>query len=152
MSFTYDPTLATQRDQIRFELGDTQAAPAGILPNGANVPDETIDALIEQLGDKDHVIFNIAHQASAAWSKVPTSYNADGQSISRSDGSANWLNFARQKLTERQTFASKTSDAGFGTVDLSLDGAGDNNDVTDEFARRTKLYRRASQSYSSKWH
>lgn len=43
MTVTFDPTLATEKDQVRFHIGDTS-------PDGAYIQDETIEYLLTTYG------------------------------------------------------------------------------------------------------
>jgi len=101
MAFTYLPTLATDRDQIRFDLGDTTVAPSGIMPNGDNVPDETIAALLTKYEDNaDKVFIALCKAVGAAWAHSPTEHAADGLTVKRGDVGKRWRDMATQRETD----------------------------------------------------
>lgn len=101
MAFTYSPTLATDRDQIRFDLGDTTIAPGGIMPNGDNVPDETIAALLTKYEDNaDKVFIALCKAVGGAWANAPAEHSADGLTVKRGDVRQRWLDMATQRETD----------------------------------------------------
>ncbi len=50
MAFTYTDTLLTNRDKVRFYIGDTVVDSAGVKPDGANFSDAEIAGLVTSEG------------------------------------------------------------------------------------------------------
>lgn len=67
MSATYDQTLPTARDRIRFSLGDTTVSPEA----SALIPDETYDALIIEHGETMATVV-AAESLAAKFSQNPS--------------------------------------------------------------------------------
>ena len=83
MAFTYLGTLATDRDKVRFYLGDTTRA-AGPLPADANFTDAEIDGLITAEGSWQRAVAAGFERLASSWRKYP-SFTADGLQLARSD-------------------------------------------------------------------
>ena len=83
MAFTYLGTLATDRDWVRFKLGDT-TVDAGPRPADANFTDAEIDGLISEEGDRNRAVAAGFERLVAEWTRYPT-FKADGLSLNRSD-------------------------------------------------------------------
>ena len=69
MSFTYLGDLSTDLDKLRFEIGDNVQG-QGILPNGDNVPDETLSALLVQQGSMGAAAVRVAEVMVAHWRRM----------------------------------------------------------------------------------
>jgi hypothetical protein len=83
MTFTYLGTLATDRDKVRFYLGDVTAS-SGPLPADGNFTDEEIDGLVTAEGDWQRAVAAGFERLATSWRKHP-SFTADGLKIDRSD-------------------------------------------------------------------
>ncbi len=83
MAFTYLGTLTTDRDNVRFHLGDT-AENAGPRPADANFTDAEIDGLIAAEGSWQRAVAAGFERLAAEWTRYP-SFKADGLSLNRSD-------------------------------------------------------------------
>ena len=83
MSFTYTRTLPTDRDRLRFYIGDVTSG-AGLLPGSANFQDEELDGLLTIEGAWQRAEAAAFERLAAAWMGHP-SFSADGLQLSRSD-------------------------------------------------------------------
>jgi hypothetical protein len=81
--FTYIGDLSTDRDKVRFHLGDTDPRD-GPLPSDKNFTDNEIDGLIDAEGTWQRAVAAGFEALAAAWARYP-SFKADGLSLSRSD-------------------------------------------------------------------
>ena len=98
MAFTYSPALDTDLSRLRFEIGDTQAAPSGVMPNGDNVPDATISALLTRYTDDvDLAFIGLCQSIGAAWATAVIEHKADGLSVKRGDVSKRWQEMANER-------------------------------------------------------
>jgi hypothetical protein len=71
MAFTYN--LDTDLGEVRLEIGDNRADPAGILPEGQNLSDKEIQHFLDAEGsDIWKAVARCFDVASAAWSAYPT--------------------------------------------------------------------------------
>lgn len=101
MAFTYDPTLASDRDMVRFELGDIVISPSGVMPDGTNVPDETIAALLTKHSDNTDLVFiTLCKAIGAAWATAATEHSADGLTVKRGDTAKRWADMAINRQIE----------------------------------------------------
>lgn len=69
MSFTYSDTLATDRDVIRFQIGDTAASPSGVKPNGGNYSDAEIAGVLTVEGNANRAIARLYENLAGLWAK-----------------------------------------------------------------------------------
>jgi len=83
MTFTYTDTLLTDRDKVRFHLGDTTEN-SGPKPAGANFTDEEIAGLVTSEGSWQRAVAAGCEALAATWSTQP-SFQADGLQVSQSD-------------------------------------------------------------------
>lgn len=83
MAFTYLGTLTTDRDNVRFHLGDTEEN-AGPRPADANFTDAEIDGLIAAEGSWQRAVAAGFERLATEWTRYP-SFKADGLSLNRSD-------------------------------------------------------------------
>jgi len=83
MSFTYDDGLATDRDKIRFAIGDT-VYEAGQKPEDVNFSDEELAGLLAIEGSWERAVAAAFETLAALWTKHVT-FNAEGISASMSD-------------------------------------------------------------------
>lgn len=66
MAFNYDAALGTDRDMVRFRVGDT-VENAGPLPGGANFADAEIDALLAQEGSVYRAVAALYEALATRW-------------------------------------------------------------------------------------
>ncbi|GIK36563.1 MAG: hypothetical protein BroJett011_03960 [Chloroflexota bacterium] len=67
MAFTYDETLATDRDKVRFRTGDTQQT-AGPRPDKRNFSDAEIAAVLDDEDDRvNGAIASIFETLASEW-------------------------------------------------------------------------------------
>jgi hypothetical protein len=83
MAFTYNDALATDRDKVRFALGDVSFE-AGPRPADANFSDAEIAGLITAEGTWQRAVAAGFERLAAEWMRYP-SFKADGFSLNRSD-------------------------------------------------------------------
>ncbi len=83
MSVTYVGDLSTDRDRVRFYIGDT-VADAGPKPEDENFSDEELDGLIAVEGSWQRAVAAAFETLAALWAKH-TTFNADGMSAQQSD-------------------------------------------------------------------
>jgi hypothetical protein len=83
MSFTYGRALTTDRDRLRFYIGDVTSG-SGPLPGSANFSDEELDGLLTTEGAWQRAEAAAFERLAAAWMGHP-SFSADGLQLSRSD-------------------------------------------------------------------
>jgi hypothetical protein len=67
MTFTYDGSLATDVEKVRFDIGDTQEND-GPRPDSSNYSDEEITAIIAQEGNFGKAIARMYEVLAAEWS------------------------------------------------------------------------------------
>lgn len=84
MAFTYLGTLATERDKVRFHLGDT-ASGGGPRPADANFTDEEVDGLITTEGGWERAVAAGFELLAAEWTRYPSFRETNGISLNRSD-------------------------------------------------------------------
>ncbi|NIQ08547.1 MAG: hypothetical protein GWO23_02200 [Gammaproteobacteria bacterium] len=80
--FDYDDTLATDKDKVRFFIGD-KVQDKGPLPQGENFSDDEINGLITSEGSWEAAVAAAFETLAAKWVTLP-SFQADNFSISRS--------------------------------------------------------------------
>ena len=83
MAFTYSDTLTTDRDKIRFYLGDV-TEDSGPRPSDANFSDNEIAGLVTAEGTWQRAVAAGFERLAAEWRRHPT-FKADGLSLNRSD-------------------------------------------------------------------
>jgi hypothetical protein len=83
MSLTYNGTLTTDLDRVRFYLGD-MVTNSGPKPADANFTDAELTGLISLEGSWDRAVAAGFETLAALWSKHVT-FSADGMSASQSD-------------------------------------------------------------------
>ena len=83
MAFTYSDALATDRDKVRFYLGDVVDG-AGPRPADGNFSDAEIAGLITAEGCWQRAVAAGFERLDAEWTRYPT-FKADGLSLNRSD-------------------------------------------------------------------
>ena len=69
MTFTYTQTLLTDRDKIRFAIGDT-TEDSGVLPGGSNFSDEELAGLVTQEGSWEGAVLACFNSLSARYGKL----------------------------------------------------------------------------------
>ena len=83
MAFTYLGTLATNRDRVRFHVGDV-TEDSGPRPSDGNFTDAEIDQLITDEGTWQRAVAACLERLALEWVRYP-SFKADGLSLNRSD-------------------------------------------------------------------
>jgi len=83
MAFTYSDSLATNRDLIRFSMGDVVES-AGPRPADGNFTDAEVDGLLTAGGSWQRAVAAGFERLAAEWTRYP-SFKADGLSLNRSD-------------------------------------------------------------------
>lgn len=83
MAFTYVDSLATDRDKVRFDLGDTTFN-AGPRPDDGNFTDDEIAGMITKEGTWQRAVALGLERLAREWIRHPT-FKADGLSLNRSD-------------------------------------------------------------------
>lgn len=83
MSFTYSESLVSDRDKVRFAVGDT-VFEEGPRPEDANFTDEELDGLLVIEGTWERAVAAAFETLVALWTKHVT-FNAEGISASMSD-------------------------------------------------------------------
>ena len=83
MAFTYLGTLATDRDLVRFSLGDVVES-SGPRPADGNFTDAEVDGLLTAEGSWQRAVAAGFERLVAEWTRYP-SFKADGLSLNRSD-------------------------------------------------------------------
>lgn len=66
MAFSYDDSLSTDRDKVRFYIRDT-TRDSGPLPNDANLSNDEIDGLVTAEGSWQRAIAGAFEVLTAAW-------------------------------------------------------------------------------------
>ncbi len=107
MAFTYIGDLSTDLDKVRFDIGDVVSG-TGILPDGLNIPDATISAVITAQGSVGAASVWLCKRIAARWSAIPDSIGG----LSRSESNQQVAHF----LVLAETLA----------TDYGVDGAGMN--------------------------
>ena len=98
MAFNYLGTLATDRDQVRFHLGDVTEE-AGPRPADGNFTDAEIDGLITAGGSWQQAVAAGFERLATEWTRFP-SFKADGLSLNRSDIAKGYRDQAAQWRAE----------------------------------------------------
>jgi hypothetical protein len=83
MAFTYSDALATDRDNVRFAIGDTTLN-AGPKPADANYSDAEIAALVTREGNWQRAVAAVFENLADLWARH-VSFNADGTQVAQSD-------------------------------------------------------------------
>lgn len=94
MAFTYLGTLATNRDKVRFALGDTVNG-AGPRPADGNFSDAEIDGLIAQEGSWQGAVGAGFERLAAEWTRFPN-FSTDGLKIDRGSIAEGYRQQAKQ--------------------------------------------------------
>jgi hypothetical protein len=104
---TYNDTLPTAKDRVRFNLGDTNVSPA----TNALLTDETIGALITQHGETMGTVV-AAESLATRFGQEPDSVSLSGKTVTWKDRVKAWWELAarlRKALGEEAVEASNTS-------------------------------------------
>jgi hypothetical protein len=75
MAYTYNPALPSDRDWIRYTLGDTEFVHGASGTDGL-VPDETYDTVLTMTGDKYAATVAIANGLITRFGQQPTQFSA----------------------------------------------------------------------------
>ena len=71
MPVNYDPTMDTDRDKVRFHLGDTDQG-EGPRPKDANYSDAEIDALVTSTGSWQKTVATLLDVLAIEWTRHAT--------------------------------------------------------------------------------
>ena len=140
MAFTYSDSLATDRDKVRFYLGDVVSG-SGPRPADGNLSDAEIAGLITAEGTWQRAVGAGFERLASEWTRYP-SFKADGLSLNRSDIAKG---YTEQALSWRKRYGTTTPIyvAGQITKDAySDDVASDDVDATGDYAGREFEYAR----------
>ena len=83
MAFTYNGTLTTNLDRVRFQIGDV-TEDGGPRPSDGNFTDAEINQLITNEGTWQRAVAACFERLATEWTRYP-SFKADGLSLNRSD-------------------------------------------------------------------
>jgi len=126
MAFTYDDALSTDRDRVRFHLGDVTMA-AGPRPADDNFSDAEIDGLVTIEGSWQRAVAGGLERLAVEWLRYP-SFKGDGLTLNRSDIAKGYQS---QAASWRKRFGAPTPTYVVGTI--RKDGYSDDiasNDVS----------------------
>lgn len=93
MAFTYDDTLTSTRDKVRFWIRDT-VADKGPMPNNGNFSDDEINGLLTIEDSWQEAVAAGFETLAAAWASH-TSFSVNNGSFSRSDATKHYLTMAK---------------------------------------------------------
>lgn len=79
MAFTYQPDLSDDVSKLRFELGDI-VENTGILPDGTNVQDETLQSIITTEGSVGLAAARMCEILSRMWTRYAGSVSVGARS------------------------------------------------------------------------
>jgi hypothetical protein len=125
MSFTYAGSLATDKEKVRFYIGDTTLA-SGPKPASGNFTDEELTALITLEGSWQRAVAACFEALASAWAIHPN-FTADGVSVSQSATAAHYQ--AQADKWRREAGSGTVSTSGVVAV-TRIDGY--SYDVTNE--------------------
>jgi len=114
VGFSYDTTLATDVDRLRFNVGDTVSG-AGPKPDDGNFTDEELAGILESEGSIERATAYVCDALSIMWSRH-VSFTADGTQIALSDVSRRFAEQAslwRTKAGRRAGSRSVTRQDGY---------------------------------------
>lgn len=115
MSATYDPTLTTALDRMRFHLGDTTVVPE----ESALVPDETYTALLTLQGEA-LATATLAEGLAARFAQEPGLVTVNGKTISWKDRVSTWLELARRLRADGASALAAETAVEFGWINLDF--------------------------------
>jgi hypothetical protein len=81
MPFTYIGDRSTNLDKVRSEIGDITSG-AGVEPDGTNMPDALLNALITEEGSWGRASARACELLAGHWSRVPDSASTGQRSRS----------------------------------------------------------------------
>lgn len=124
MTFTYNGTLTTDLDTIRFRIGDVTSG-SGIRPDGGNFTDEEINGLLALEGTVGATIAGLYERLAGEWSNyVDTKIGARDEKLSAV--ADRYMKLAREwRNTHGNPTATTTLSTGFVT---RVDGYSDDID------------------------
>ena len=94
MAFSYSDDLLSDKDRVRFAIGDT-ALSAGPKPADANFTDAEIAGLVSLEGTWQRAVAAAFENLASLWAKHVT-FNADGMQASQSDVAAGYRTSAAE--------------------------------------------------------
>jgi hypothetical protein len=125
MAFTYTGALDTNLDILRFEIGDTVSG-AGVLPDGTNIPDATLNAVIAAEGSVGLAAARVCEALARHWTRVAASQTVG----SRSEANQQMANFRALAQDLRKRYGGDAS--GFVAAFGRDDGYHQQNEFTEE--------------------
>ena len=84
MSFSYSPSLSTDRDKVRFFIGDTVSG-SGPKPSGVNLSNEEIDALVTLAGSWQSAAALACRALASSWMNEANSVKIGTYSVTYTD-------------------------------------------------------------------
>ena len=139
MAFTYNGTLTTNLDRVRFHLGDVTEN-AGPRPSDGNFTDAELGALVTDEGTWQRAVAAGFERLATEWTRHPT-FKADGLSLNRSDVAKGYREDAKL-WREQYGYTRPTYVAGQITKDgYSDDVASDDVDTSSEYESSFKYVR-----------
>jgi len=130
MAVTYNESLASDRDRVRFAIGDT-IEDSGPKPADGNFTDPEINGLVTLEGSWQRAVAAAFETLASLWA-VHATFNADGMSVSQSDIAAS---YREQAADWRRRFGSSAG-ASAGSLNVTrADGYSDDLDnvETDDY-------------------
>ena len=126
MTVTYSEALSTDRDKVRFHLGDVTES-SGPRPSDGNFTDAEIAGIVTAEGSWQRAVAAGLERLASEWLRYPT-FKADGLSLNRSDIAKG---YQAQAASWRKRYGSPTPTHVVGII--RKDGYSDDipsNDVT----------------------
>lgn len=117
MAFTYIGDLSTDLDKLRFEIGDTVSG-TGVLPDGSNIPDATLNAVLTQEGSVGLAAARVCESLARAWAKIAASISVG----SRSESNQQVTNWTEQANELRKQYGQRSgTTAGLFSIGMQRD-------------------------------
>jgi hypothetical protein len=126
MALTYNGTLTTNLDRVRFYIGD-QATSSGPKPAGANFTDAEITGLVTLEGSWQRTVAACFEMLAGLWA-ANTNFSADGVSVSQSDTAKM---YAAQALDWRKRFGTASTNSVGSRAPTRTDGYSDDIDSSE---------------------
>lgn len=123
MAFTYSDTLLTDRDRVRFAVGDT-LEDAGPRPGDVNFSDAEIAGLITLEGSWQRAVAAAFETLASLWA-THTTFDADGMSADQSDIANQYRD---QAASWRRRFGEAAGMSGGSVAVTRVDGYSDDID------------------------
>jgi len=125
-TFSYDATLAANRDKVRFHLQDTVSG-SGPKPGDGNFANTELDALITAEGSWQRAVAAGFETLAAAWRRHPD-FTADGLSLKRGSIADGYAKQAAEWRKQYGTAARPRTGVAGGRAVTRVDGYSDDID------------------------